>query len=174
MGNCLSRKEALKLQMVCSTCILYHKSHKNPYQYYKSHENLHQYYKSHKVYQTIKLEVHYDKIIITLYLLFAFFSILVCIALCNDDNVSFTQQLVGELKPSCLALIGYRRLYHFVVDTIWDLVEYVAVTDIAWSHYQVSSKCTLFSTVHFSALYTHPCKEIYTQRRASAMVSRKC
>ena len=34
-----------------------------------------------------------------LYLLFAFFSILVCIALCNDDNiVSFTQQLVGELQ----------------------------------------------------------------------------
>ena len=53
-----------------------------------------------------------------------------------------------------------------MVDTIWDLVEYVAVTDIAWSHYQVSSKCTLFSTVHFSALYTHPYKEIYTQRRA--------
>ena len=44
-----------------------------------------------------------------------------------------------------------------MVDGIWDLVEYVAVTGIAWSHCQVSSKCTLFSTV---------CKEIYTQRCA--------
>ena len=32
--------EALKLNAVYSTYILYHKLHNNPYQYYKSHENL--------------------------------------------------------------------------------------------------------------------------------------